>query len=245
MAFTQVGSWDAVHARDAAPAWIPGASTRRGAAIFFSVVVHLGLLWMLLNHLSGASPVREKEEALRVFDVMPPGIANEDAGARPQPKLAALAIPQVPEVDLSTPADLPEPEWTMTRVRVPRSAPASESITGRSAEGDSSGRGSPPRLNQFVGFGDGAGGELLLDKAMLEAARQAAIRSVPGSKGTALVFLRVSPQGKVMNAVIKGGSSAVVTALRRELVGKQLFQVRTKIAESALVALPPVSLSAV
>jgi hypothetical protein len=48
-----------------------------------------------------------------------------------------------------------------------------------------------------------------------------------------------------MNAVIKGGSRDVGFALRRELLGKQLFQVRTKIAESALVALPPVSLSAI
>ena len=48
-----------------------------------------------------------------------------------------------------------------------------------------------------------------------------------------------------MSAVIKGGSRDIGTALRRELLGKQLFQVRTKIAESALVALPPVSLSAI
>ena len=243
MAFTQVGSWDAAHARAAAPSWAPGAQTRRGAAIFFSVVVHLGLLWMLVNHLAGTMPERDKEEALRIFDVMPPGIANEDAGAKPRPKLAALAAPPVPEVDLSTPADLPKPEWTMSRIRAPRSALASTAVSGESAEGVSAGRGSPPRLNQFVGFGDGAGGELMLDKAMLEAARQAAIRSVPDSKGTALVFLRVSSSGQVMNAVIKGGSSAVGSALRRELVGKQLFQVRTKIAESALVALPPVSLA--
>ncbi|HMJ93654.1 MAG TPA: hypothetical protein VK472_06110, partial [Allosphingosinicella sp.] len=154
-----------------------------------------------------------------------------------------LAAPSVPEVDLSTPADLPKPEWTMARIRVPRAAPSSQALAGESVRGDSSGRGSPPRLNQFVGFGDGEGGELLLDKAMLEAARQAAIRAVPDSTGTALVFLRVSPSGKVMNAVIKGGSSAVGSALRRELVGKQLFQVRSKIAESALVALPPVNLA--
>jgi hypothetical protein len=243
MAFTQVGSWDSAHSRAAAPSWAPGPQTRRGAAVVFSILVHFGLLWMLLNHLAGAMPEREKEEALRVFDVMPPGIANEDAGAKPQPKLASLATPSVPEVDLSTPADLPKPEWSMARIRIPRSAPSSEAISGQSAEGDSSGRGSPPRLNQFVGFGDGAGGELLLDKGMLEAARQAAIRSVPDSKGTALVFLRVSSSGKVMNAVIKGGSSAVGSALRRELMGKQLFLVRSKIPESALVALPPVSLA--
>ena len=243
MAFTQVGSWDAARSPVAAPSWAPSGGARRGAAIFFSSIVHVALLWLLVNHLAGATTVRAKEEALRVFDVMPPGIASEDSGAKPRPRLAALAAPQVPEVDLSTPTDLPEPEWTVTRIRAPRPAPSSESVAGDSLAGDSSGRGSPPRLNQFVGFGDGAGGELLLDKALLEAARQAAIRSVPDSKGTALVFLRVSPSGKVMNAVIKGGSSAVVTALRRELVGKQLFQVRTKIAESALVALPPVSLA--
>lgn len=243
MAFTQVGTWDSAHSRAAAPSWSPGAQTRRGAAICFSIVVHLGLLWMLVNHLAGAMPIRDKEEALRVFDVMPPGIANEDAGAKPQPKLATLAAPPVPEVDLSTPADLPKPEWTMARVRVPRSAPSAQAAAGESAQGEAAGRGSPPRLNQFVGFGDGEGGELLLDKAMLEAARLAALRAVPNSKGTALVFLRVSSSGKVMNAVIKGGSSAVGLALRRELVGKQLFQVRSKIAETALVALPPVSLA--
>ncbi|HEY5722115.1 MAG TPA: hypothetical protein VIT45_07320 [Allosphingosinicella sp.] len=243
MAFTQVGSWDLAHSRAAAPSWAPGVQTRRGAAIIFSILVHLGLLWMLLNHLAGAMPLREKEEALRVFNVLPPGIANEDSGAKPRPELAALAAPSVPEVDLSTPADLPKPEWTMAKIRVPRAALASEAVSGESAQGDSSGRGSPPRLNQFVGFGDGAGGELLLDKVMLESARLAAIRAFPESKGTALVFLRVSSSGKVMNAVIKGGSSAVGSALRRELVGKQLFQVRSKIAESALVALPPVSLA--
>ena len=243
MAFTQVGSWDAAHSRSVAPSWSPGARTRRGAAIFFSIVVHLALLWLLINHLTGAMPERARETVLTIFNVLPPGTANEDAGAKPRPQLAALATPPAPEVDLSTPADLPEPEWTVTKIRAPRSVASSEAVTGESAQGESSGRGSPPRLNQFVGFGDGAGGELLLDKALLEAARQAAIRSVPDSKGTALVFLRVSPSGKVMNAVIKGGSTAVVTALRRELVGKQLFQVRSKISESALVALPPVSLA--
>jgi hypothetical protein len=245
MAFAQVGSWDAAHAPAAAPSWAPGAMSRRGVAIAFSAVVHFALLWTLINHLAGATPLREKEEALRVFDVMPPGIANEDAGAKPRPKLAALATPSLSEVDLSTPADLPKPEWSMARIRVPRGAPSSEALAGESAQGDSSGRGSPPRLNQFVGFGDGAGGELLLDKVMLEAARQAAIRAFPDSKGTALVFLRVSSSGKVMGAVIKGGGRDVAFALRRELLGKQLFQVRTKIAESALVALPPVSLSAI
>jgi hypothetical protein len=245
MAFTQVGSWDAARAPAAAPSWALGAQSRRGAALTFTAIVHLALLWMLVNHLAGATPLREKEEALRVFDVMPPGIANEDAGAKPQPKLAALAAPSLPEVDLSTPADLPKPEWSMARIRVPRAAPSSEATAGESAQGDSAGRGSPPRLNQFVGFGDGAGGELLLDKAMLEAARRAAIRAFPDSKGTALVFLRVSSSGKVMSAVIKGGSRDVGSALRRELMGKQLCVVRTKIAESALVALPPVSLSAI
>ncbi|HMJ93203.1 MAG TPA: hypothetical protein VK472_03795, partial [Allosphingosinicella sp.] len=97
MAFIQVGSWESAHARAAAPSWAPGAQTRRAAAIFFSVIVHLGLLWMLVNHLAGAIPQREKEVALRVFDVMPPGIANEDSGAKPRLELAALAAPSDPE----------------------------------------------------------------------------------------------------------------------------------------------------
>src|SRR5687768_13530626 len=99
MAFTQVGSWEAASAPALAPSWAPGPRSRRAAAIVFSAVVHLALLWLLVNHLAGSMPLREKEETLRVFDVMPPGIANEDSGAKPQPKLAALVTPSIPEVD--------------------------------------------------------------------------------------------------------------------------------------------------
>ena len=123
-------------------------------------------------------------------------------------------------------------------------APSSTSSSAGVAEGAGGGQAGEPRLSQFVGFGDGIGGEMLLDRDMLEVIRMAAMRAFPDSRGTALIFLRVSPSGTVTGAVVKGGSRDIGLALRRGLMGKKLFQVKTAISESALVALPPISLSA-
>jgi hypothetical protein len=249
MAFVQLESWNAApDGRAFATGW-PAASSlsgRRAASLLFSFLVHCGLIWFLLARLAdGTAPDPVKEDVLAVFDVATPGESDSDPAARlrtetPAPVAAAPAI-----VDLTIPTDLPAPEWGMARMAVqrPMAAPRSASASIGAAAGEGGGRAGEPRLSQFVGFGDGIGGEMLLDKDMLEVVRLAATRAFPDAQGTALIFLRVSPTGTVTGAVVKGGSRGIGLALRRELIGKKLFLVRSAISESALVALPPVSLS--
>lgn len=246
MAFVQVGSWDVAAA--SAGGRSPGLPmpVRRAAAVAFTAVVHVALLWLLLNHLTqGLSADPRQEQALTVFNVAPPGEAEDETPASSRLATIAPVAAAATEVDLSTPADLPKPEWTVASIRVPRTASAAASLAGAVSDQGGTGRGGASQLKQFVGFGDSIGGELLLDKAMLEQARLAAVRPFPDAKGSALIFLRVSPTGTVTSAVVKGGSRAIGTAFQRELVGKRLFLVRTAITDSALVALPPLSLSAV
>lgn len=255
MAFVQLESWRAAPEPSAiASARLIGPlparwdkSLRRVAASSFTIAVHCCLLWLLINRLADGtvSATREGEAALTVFDVAPPGAAGRER-ASAVPKKAPDPAAQIPTiVNLSRPADLPTPEWSLSTIKVARvPAPAASGLASAElAPGAAGAAGaSGPRLSQFVGFGDSIGGQLMLDKAMLEAARLAVMRAFPQARGTALIFLRVSPSGTVMGAVIRGGSKDVSLALRRELLGKKLFQVRSAISESALVALPPVNL---
>ena len=187
-----------------------------------------------------------KEDVLAVFNVAVPGETESDPAARLQVAALAPVAASPAIVDLTSPSDLPAPEWTMSRMTAqrPLAAPRSASASAGAASGDGGGGAAGPRLSQFVGFGDGIGGEMLLDEDLLEAVRLAAMRAFPDARGTALIFLRVSPSGTVTGAVVKGASRDIGLALRRELMGKKLFRVRTTISESALVALPPISLSA-
>jgi hypothetical protein len=245
MAFVQVRSWDMVAAGAASGSRGLPVPVRRAAACAFTLLVHLMLLWLLLNHLSGGLPgAAAREQTLTIFNVAPPGDSNDEQPAGSRLSTIAPIAAAATEVDLSTPADLPKPEWTLASIRVPRTAPSSAALAGAAADQAGTGRGSASHLNQFVGFGDSIGGELLLDNAMLEAARLAALRAFPGAKGSALIFLRISPTGTVTSAVVKGGSRDIGFAFQRELVGKKLFLVRSAITDSALVALPPVSLRA-
>jgi hypothetical protein len=255
MAFVQLESWKAAAPESrlhpfGGPAFALPAGlvlpSRRAAAGLFTILVHCALLWFLVARLSdgtGADP--KKEDVLAVFNVAPPGETESSPAARLE--TATVAPPAAPiTIDLSQPADLPPPEWTMARMPAQRAAasPAAMASAG-SAAGQGNGQKGEARLSQFVGFGDGIGGEMLLDRNMLEIARRAAMRAFPDARGTALIFLRVSPSGTVMSAMVKGGSRDIGLALRRELMGKKLFQMRSAIGESALVALPPVSLGAV
>jgi hypothetical protein len=243
VAFVQLDSWDTATRPGFARGWSPNLPVRRGAACGFTLIVHLCLLWLLVNHLAQGAAAPAKEQILTVFNVAPPGVSDDAVPAGSRIRVTAPSTASASLVDLSRPVDLPRPEWSVASIRVPRTATStSAALAGTASEGKGAGSGGAPRLKQFVGFGDGIGGELLLDKAMLEAARLAAIRAFPGAKGTALIFLRVSPTGTVTGAVVKGGSRDIGSAFRRELVGKKLFLVRSAISESALVALPPVNL---
>jgi hypothetical protein len=247
MAFVQLESWNAspdtgTFARGW-PLAVTEIPTRRAIACLFSIVVHCCLIWFLIARLAdGTAPdPRAKQDVLSMFDVITPGASESDPAASQAPRVSEPAAPAI--VDLTESTQLPAPEWSMDRMPVqrPLSAPEQAAAGGGSVGGEGSGA---ARLSQFVGFGDGIGGEMLLDKEMLELARKAAIRGFPDSRGTAVVFLRVSPTGTVTGALIKGGSRDIGIALRRELIGKKLFLVRSAIAESALVALPPISLRA-
>ena len=252
MAFVQLESWNAApDGRGFTPGWpaaLAGLTSRRAVSLLFSVIVHCCLIWFLVARLTdGTGPdPRVKEDVLAVFNVAIPGETDSDPAARLQTETLAPVAASPSVVDLTSPADLPAREWSMARMAVqrPLAAPSSASSSAGAASGEGAGQKGDPRLSQFVGFGDGIGGEMLLDKEMLEVIRLAAMRAFPDARGTALIFLRVSPTGTVTGAVVKGGSRDIGLALRRGLVGKRLFQVRTPISESALVALPPVKLSA-
>jgi hypothetical protein len=249
MAFVQRDSWDAQR-HFGGPAGPLGAALgawalplRRAGACCFTAVVHFGLLYMLIARLSDGTAVEQRPAiaSIALYDLADPGVPapSPPASARPASAPAATTV-----VDLSEPADLPPPEWSMSTMRVARLSEPQASPSGALSASAGGGKGSGPRLSEFVGFGDGIGGQLLLDQPMLEAARLAALGAVPGAQGTALIFLRVAPTGIVTEAVIRGGSREMASALRRELLGKKLFLVRTRIRESALVALPPLDLSA-
>ena len=247
MAFVQLESWRAEPGFGGSSPGIaipPALSLplRRAAAISFTVIVHCALLYVLVARLTEGTEVEDRPviTSLTLYDLPDPG-ATGGAAAKPV-EAAASAQPTV--LDLSEPADLPPAEWSLTRIRVarPTQASAPGQASGFAASG--AGQGGGPRLSEFVGFGDGIGGQLLLNAPMLEAARLAALGALPPARGTALIFLRVAPSGVVTEAVVRGGSRQMATALRRELLGKKLFLVKSRIRESALVALPPLNLSA-
>lgn len=252
MAFVQLESWNAVPDGRAFGAGWPAAASgllsRRAASLLFSIVVHFFLIWFLIARLAdGTGPdPRVKDDVLAVFNVALPGESESDPAASLRTEELAQVASAPALVDLTVPTELPPPEWSMARMPIqrPAAAPSSASSGVGAADGEGRGQNGDPRLSQFVGFGDGIGGEMLLDREMLELVRQAAMRAFPESRGTALIFLRVSPSGTVTGAVVKGGSRDIGLALRRGLIGKKLFQVRTAISESALVALPPIKLSA-
>jgi hypothetical protein len=252
MAFVQLESWSAAPVGGGfAPGWLPiaaGLPSRRAISLLFSILVHCCLIWFLAARLAdGTSPdMRAKEDVLAVFNVATPGETESDPAARLRTETLAPVAASPAIVDLSTPQDLPAPEWSMARMTAqrPLAAPRSASTGAGAAAGEGGGQSGESRLSKFVGFGDGIGGEMLLDKDLLEVVRLAATRAFPDARGTALIFLRVSPSGTVTGAVVKGGSRDIGLALRRGLIGKKLFQVQTSFTEPALVALPPVSLSA-
>jgi hypothetical protein len=216
---------------------------RRVASGLFTAVVHFLLLYLLIARLAEGPAVEQEapQAVLSLYDLADPGSPSSASAPAPAP----AAPPSPPTMlDVSTPADLPPLEWSVSSIRVARAEAAQAPAEGAGLASSGNGRSGGPRLSEFVGFGDGIGGELLLNEPMLEAARLAAVGAVPGSRGTALVFLRVAPSGIVTDAVIRGGSREMASALRRQLLGKKLFLVRSAIRESALVALPPLDLTA-
>lgn len=249
MAFVILDSWSAEAGPRLQAGPVSGAlgglspSMRRIASGLFTAIVHFLLLYLLIARLAGepAADPAAPQSTLSLYDLSDPGSLSSASKPAPVP----AAPPSPPTVlELSAPADLPPLEWSVSSMRVARADSAQAPAAGAGAASSGTGRSGGPRLSEFVGFGDGIGGELLLNEPMLEAARLAAVGAVPGSRGTALVFLRVAPSGIVTEAVIRGGGREMASALRRELLGKKLFLVRSRIRESALVALPPLNLSA-
>jgi len=251
MAFVQLETWRAAPSPRPASAYAAPAAgllsvplwdgldlpLRRAAASAITILVHIALVWFLIARLADGAGMDAAERAqpasLTLFDLTPPG-APEPRPVQPRP--AAAPLPET-LVDLSRPADVPAPEWSVTRIRAP-SAMAAQSAAPGSAGGGAR------HLRDFIGFGDGEGGELLLDRGKLESARQIVVHAFPEAQGTVLAFLRVSPTGVVLAVEIKGGTTSreAVAALKDALLGQQLFLVRSPFKESALVFLPPIVL---
>jgi len=298
MAFVQVETWRAAPVPRAAmlhAASVPGPLQvalangrdiylRRIFATGISIIVHLCLIWFLIHRLSDGtgtgSAAGEGTGEMTTIDltgpkaleVALPATAQTQAQAAPPSALVAS------EMDLSRPADLPLPEWSVSSIRVerapapvsPQAAPsnaqsataaAGGGATGNAAGGHGAGydpyagaapmrrEGSAPAVRSvigqmldFVGFGEGAEGGLELDKTLLETALRAANRAYPKARGTVLFVVHVSPTGVALAIDVKKGNASPegTSALRKALLGKRLFLVKSAMPAPKLVSLPPI-----
>lgn len=138
MAFTCLETWDAEIERRgrgtgpvsalSATAPILGETASRyinkSSATLLSAIVHLFLLWLLANKLTGAPGPGEglgsAGKGMTLIDLSSPSAAAA-ARAAPvtmvQPSPSPLA--QQTELDLTVPTELPPPEWSVARIRTP------------------------------------------------------------------------------------------------------------------------------
>lgn len=138
---------------------------RRAVAISFSILVHLLLLWILINKLAGGA-VGEGEGqgagsgTTMSFALSDPASAAASARGEPE-QVAKPRVEQAPvsDVDATAATDLPVPEWTVSRLPPapsPKPAAASGSgvagaSTGAGASGAGAGRGGTENYDPYAG----------------------------------------------------------------------------------------------
>ncbi len=134
---------------------------RRAGAIIFSILVHILLLWALINKLSGGGAGEGAgkgagDSNLMSFALSDPASAesasDNEARQTPQPRVEQAPVS---EVDATAPTDLPVPEWTVSRLP-PTPSPHPAAASGSALAGASPGLGQP-------GAGPGRGGNSVYD----------------------------------------------------------------------------------
>jgi hypothetical protein len=254
LAFVELEIWDAkrdfragCEGEAVRPAPLPRLSKRQdrtlryASAGLISACVHVLLLWVLATRLApGLGPEAAAERAIRPVTLLdlaeppsPPaeasGTAEGAAAPAPQPE------PRPAEVDRTVANEVPPPEWTLAALRGGASGPsapapkASGAGAGEAAFDPYAGA-APARRAEA-----GAGAGLELDAAALEKIRIAVARSLTGGHGSAELAVRVAQDGRVLEAIALGGtaSAAAKAALRRALIGAQLYRPRGGAAGSA------------
>lgn len=284
MAFVHVETWQAPSPRPAlamghgsarSPFIIPGRvgdPFRRVSALVISFVIQAGLMWLLINRLAGAGGVLPDEgNAATSMTLVELSMSAE---AELEVNRADAAMPAErpeTEIDLSTPSDLPTPEWSVTRIQVERprqAAPApapAEYEAARMVRAGAAGSGAgqydpyagaaPSRrqqalaassvqqrkLRELVDF-DETG--FRMDRTVFEAARRQVLRQ-RDARGAVQLIVRISSTGAVLSVDSEsaGVSPAVVEALRRALIGEQLFIRTGPHPETKWVRLPVIHLA--
>jgi hypothetical protein len=235
-------------------------ATGRAVATLLSIVVHILLIWILLNRLVAAAPpddVREPPASPMILIDLGgvPSPSTGRAQSRPEPKQPQQATAQV---DASTPSAAPNPEWTMTRLTGAPAMPAGDEGGGSSGSGR--GEVGPGGYDPYAGAaplrrGDGLArperrvpgllsddADLAIDQAVLEAARRLVAAKLPGQAGTVEVTVRVSATGVVIEAAAHSGSAPLAAreALAKALIGKRIY--REAVSSPGIFTLPTVRL---
>ena len=212
----------------------------KSAGTFLTIGVHLVLLWLLATRLSGTiEPAVEtsKGRGPVTFSLLEPGAAI------PQAHRSRILPPppaEASDLDVTAPDALPLPEWTVARLALPQVAPASAAVpaaqkAGAGSAGAGAGgggvydpfAGAAPLRSKAAASPPGRGGTVapVLNRRLLESAQRAVRQTHPNSRGTVVLAVRVSPDGVITEAILKGGtaSGGAKEALKRALVGLQLF----------------------
>lgn len=210
---------------------------RRSAAIIFSTIVHIGLIWLMANRLTPSEDLPARIQApgatslttVQLAELSSPEIktrAPSSQVARPDPAVVSS------ELD-STPAPHPFPlEWRVARMTVAlppaepavsASSPAQTGPAGRSGNSGNSGQWDPfagaaplpareardlhPPTAPVVGPSVVGRHALNLDLRVIEEARQKVLRELPTARGSARFEVRLSADGVVVEANAAGGDA--------------------------------------
>jgi hypothetical protein len=135
---------------------------RRAGATAFSILVHILLIWVLLNKLSGGMAGEGEgagagNGALMSFALSDPASAAASASEPEQVPQPRVERAPVSDVDSTAPTDLPPPEWTVSRLP-PAQSQRPAAASGSAFAGTSAGAGA-----SGAGAGAGQGGTQVYD----------------------------------------------------------------------------------
>jgi hypothetical protein len=239
---------------------------RRIAAWSCAVIVHLILAWLVLSRFGQdfGDGVTRPSEAIAIFNLIGPSSAADDSSRKSE----IPASPNIVEtkVDAAVDVGLLPPEWMVSRIRVPVTAPALPPAppveAGRQAGAATGGGGqgydpyagaSPMRLPPGAGappaadagviarISGASAGEVRLAQADVERVRVVLRRRDPKVRGTVNVEVRMSADGVIVEARPVGGSAPLSTKhlLCTLLVGRRLTG---KLSVNSFVRLSPITI---
>jgi hypothetical protein len=213
-----------------------GRYWRRGGGTVLTAAVHAVLLWAIATRLVGpigGDPLPTSPPQVLQFDLSAPAPSTRPAEALARARQAAQPVVAESELDVTTPTDIPPPEWTVSRIALPVPEPLGQGASMASGGGGAgAGAGGSGVYDPFAGAAPlpldrgAAGASAALDAALLDALRRGVERALTSCGGTVLLAVRVGPGGIVMDASVRGGSAppAAKAMMRSALLGKQLFR---------------------